>query len=79
MFDIGRDKVARFYMAVAETGPDLQAQFPTLNGMPGVVVTVPSASGRRAPRIALTIDLDRDGKISRIYAVSAARKLTALK
>jgi RNA polymerase sigma-70 factor, ECF subfamily len=76
---IGRDKVTRFYMAVAETGPDLQVQFPMLNGMPGVVVTVPSATGRRAPRIAVTIDLDRDGRISRIYAVSATRKLTALK
>ena len=75
---VGRDKVTRFYLAVAATGPDLHVRMPTLNGMPGVVVTVPSAAGRQAPRFALTIDVDRDGKISCVYVVSATRKLTAL-
>ncbi len=76
---VGRDKVTRFYLAVTETGPGLGVQMPTLNGMPGVVVDFPSARGPQAPRLALTIDLDRDGKISWIYVVSASRKLTALK
>jgi RNA polymerase sigma-70 factor, ECF subfamily len=76
---LGRDKVARFYLAVAETGPDLEVVAPMLNGMPAVVVTVPHASGRAAPRFAMTLDLDRDGKISRLYVVSASRKLAALR
>jgi RNA polymerase sigma-70 factor (ECF subfamily) len=76
---LGRDKVTRFYLAVAETAADLQVRMPTLNGMPGVFVIAPSATGRQAPRFALTLDLDRDGRISCVYVVSASRKLTALK
>jgi RNA polymerase sigma factor (sigma-70 family) len=76
---LGRDKVARFYLAVAVTSRDLEVVTPTLNGMPAVLVTVPQATGRAAPRFAITLDLDRNGKISRLYVVSASTKLTALK
>ena len=76
---IGRDKVTRFYVAVAETASDVQVRMPTLNGSPGVFATVPSATGRQAPRFTLTIDVDADGKITCVYVVSATRKLTALK
>src|SRR5687768_10896509 len=72
---VGRDKVMRFYLAVTDTGPDVGVQMPTLNGMPGVIVDFPSARRPQAPRLALTIDLDPDGKISWIYVVSASRKL----
>ena len=50
-----------------------------LNGMPAVLVTDPHASGRASPRFAMTLGLDRDGKISRLYVVSASSKLTALR
>ena len=76
---VGRDKVTRFFVAVAEAAAGVQVCMPSLNGMPGVIVTAPSASGRQAPRVALTIDVDPEGKISCIYAVSASRKLTAIK
>jgi len=76
---LGRDKVTRFYLAVAETGRDLEVVTPMLNGMPAVLVTDPHASERAAPRFAMTLDLDRDGKISRLYVVSASSKLTALR
>jgi RNA polymerase sigma-70 factor (ECF subfamily) len=76
---LGREKVARFYLAVADTSPDLEVVTPMLNGMPAVLVTVPHASGRAAPRFAMTLDLDRDGRIARLYVVSATAKLTALR
>jgi RNA polymerase sigma factor (sigma-70 family) len=76
---LGREKVTRFYLAVAETGRGLEVLTPMLNGMPAVLVAVPHASRRAAPRFAMTLDLDRDGKISRLYVVSASVKLTALK
>jgi RNA polymerase sigma-70 factor (ECF subfamily) len=76
---LGRDKVTRFYLAVAETGRDLEVVTPMLNGMPAVLVIDPHASGRASPRFAMTLDLDRDGKISRLYVVSASSKLTALR
>ena len=50
----------------------------TLNGQPSVVARVPGATGRAAPRFTMTLELDRDGKISHIHVVSANRKLTAL-
>ena len=76
---LGRDKVARFYLAIAETSRDLKVVMPILNGMPAIVVTDPHASGRVAPRFTMTLDLDRDGKIACLYVVSASRKLTALR
>jgi len=76
---VGRDKVARFFVAVAAVGPGIRARMTMLNGMPAVIVDVPSPGDRLAPRVALTLDVDRDGGISRVYAVSATRKLTALR
>jgi RNA polymerase sigma-70 factor (ECF subfamily) len=76
---IGRDKVTRFLLAVADRGPDLRVRPCLLNGMPGIVVEVPSAKERLAPRYALTLDIDADGRINRIYVVSATAKLAAVR
>ena len=75
---VGRDKVMRFYFAVALSADEVEGEFVTLNGQPSVVARVPGATGRAAPRFTMTLELDRDGKISHIHVVSANRKLTAL-
>jgi RNA polymerase sigma factor (sigma-70 family) len=76
---VGRDKVTRFYLAVAERGPGIGVRWCTLNGMPGVVFDIPSPGERLAPRLAMTVDLDNDGRITCLYVVSASRKLTAIR
>jgi hypothetical protein len=75
---VGRDKVTRFHFAVALSSAEVEGDFVMLNGLPSVVARVPRATGRAAPRFAVTLELDRDGKISHIYVKSANGKLTAL-
>ena len=75
---VGRAKVIRFYFAVALLSAEVEGDFVMLNGLPSVAARVPGATGRAAPRFAMTLELDREGKISHIYVVSANRKLTAL-
>jgi len=76
---VGRDKVTRFYLSVAPTGPNVSGRLEFLNGMPSMVVDIQSPPDRIAPRSMLTLTLNGRGEISDIYVVSAARKLTALK
>jgi RNA polymerase sigma factor (sigma-70 family) len=75
---IGRDKVTRFYVAVAANAANGRVRMPSLNGMPSVVVDLPSPSPGIAPRLALIAELNDQGKIAHLYVVSATRKLTAL-
>ena len=75
---VGRAKVIRFYVAVALPSAEVEGDFVMLNGLPSVAARVSGATGRAAPRFAMTLELDREGKISHIYVVSANRKLTAL-
>jgi RNA polymerase sigma-70 factor (ECF subfamily) len=75
---VGRDKVTRFYVAVAENAANAKVRMPTLNGVPSIVVDLPAPAAGIAPRFTLTAELNRDGKIAHLYVVSAARKLTAL-
>jgi len=75
---VGRQNVTRFYVSVAEHAADAKVRMPTLNGIPSVVVEIPSPSPGIAPRFTMTAELDRNGKIAHLYVVSATRKLTAL-
>jgi RNA polymerase sigma-70 factor (ECF subfamily) len=74
---VGRDKVARFYLSVVEH--DVIGHPRHLNGMPGFVFDVPAPREHGAPRYAVSIALNRDGKISEIYVVSATPKLSAIR
>ena len=75
---VGRDKVARFYLAVAHVAETRRARLTVLNGWPAAVIDVERMPERVAPRTVMQVELDMDGKISRIYVVSATHKLTAL-
>jgi RNA polymerase sigma-70 factor (ECF subfamily) len=74
----GRDKVARFYVAIAHVGQGVTVRPLMLNGLPAVLIEVASAPERVALRSVMQAQLDRDGKISHIYVVSATPKLAAL-
>jgi len=75
---VGRDKVMRFYFAIAENAWDVEARMQFLNGMPAMVIDMRAPKDRLAPRFTIAVDLDRAGRISHIYVVSATRKLSAI-
>ena len=75
---VGRDKVARFYLAVANIPQGVTTHLMTLNGLPAVVVDAAKVPPRVAPRTVVQVDVDSAGRIAHIYAVSAPPKLTAV-
>jgi RNA polymerase sigma-70 factor (ECF subfamily) len=75
---VGRDKVVRFFLGIAKLLQDLTVRPLTLNGLPALLVDVGRRPDRGAPRSTLQIDLDAEGRIKRIYSVSAPAKMTAL-
>jgi RNA polymerase sigma-70 factor (ECF subfamily) len=75
---VGREKVMRFYLAVSAYAEHATIKTPTLNGVPSVVVEVPSPAPGVAPRFTMTAELDAHGKIAHLYVVSATGKLTAI-
>jgi len=74
----GRDKVARFYLAVSTIGQGFTTRVLMLNGLPAVVVDAAIVPPRVASRTVLQVGVDGAGRISHIYAVSASSKLTAI-
>ena len=75
---VGRDKVARFYLSIAQIGRGIHARVLTLNGLPAVLFDIDIVPDHVASRTVLQVELNADGKIGRIYVISATRKLTAL-
>ena len=76
---VGREKVMRFYLAVAVNAAEAAVRQAALNGAPSVVVDIPSPPPGIAPRFTLTIELNREGKIAHLYVVSATSKLAAIR
>jgi RNA polymerase sigma-70 factor (ECF subfamily) len=75
---VGREKVIRFYLAVAVNAAGGDVRIVPLNGAPSAVVHVPSPPAGSAPRFTLTAELNSEGKIAHLYVVSAEAKLTAV-
>jgi RNA polymerase sigma-70 factor (ECF subfamily) len=76
---VGREKVMRFYVAVAVNAADGAVRMAALNGVPSAVVDIPSPGKGIAPRFTLTAEVNREGKIAHLYVVSATQKLTAIR
>ena len=76
---VGREKVMRFYLAVAVNAADAAVRRAALNGAPSVVVDVHSPAPGTAPRFTLTVELNGEGKIAHLYVVLATRKLAGIK
>jgi RNA polymerase sigma-70 factor (ECF subfamily) len=76
---VGREKVMRFYFAVAMSAADGAVRLATINGVPSVVVDIPSPAPGIAPRFTLTAELNQEGKIAHLYVVSATPKLGAVR
>jgi len=76
---VGREKVMRFYLAVAVNAANAAVRAAALNGAPSVVVDVHSPAPGIAPRFTLTVELNRNGQIAHLYVVSATRKLSGIR
>lgn len=74
----GRDKVARFYLAVKDIGQGLSTHVMTLNGLPAVVIDAAVVPPGVAARSVMQVDVDQAGRIRHVYVVSATPKLSAL-
>jgi hypothetical protein len=69
----------KFYGNVARRSLDgASYRMVLVNGLPALLTEIPRAARGQAPRLITTVDIDDDGRVARIYAVLATRKLTAL-
>jgi RNA polymerase sigma-70 factor (ECF subfamily) len=78
---VGRNKVARFHAGIARLRADQtpRVALRALNGSVSLFVEFdPLPDDRLAPRFAITGELDRDGRVRRIYTVLAPEKLERL-
>ena len=77
---VGPAKVALFYRKIGRKHAATALVRPcVLNGLPALVVENPDASDRVARRFTISIEMDADGRIRRIYNVLATRKLARLR
>ncbi|MBI3785115.1 MAG: sigma-70 family RNA polymerase sigma factor [Deltaproteobacteria bacterium] len=75
----GPKRVARFYWNVTQRrSSDSILQVQMLNGLPAVVVTFRQGHRGEPPYTAMQCLMDDAGRITRIYAVLATRKLSAV-
>lgn len=75
----GAERVLKFYGNVARRSLEgASYRMVTVNGMPALLTEIPHHARGQAPRLLTMVELDADGRIARIYAVLASRKLTAL-
>jgi RNA polymerase sigma-70 factor (ECF subfamily) len=73
---VGRDKVILFHQKTQRAAPMLFA-VRELNGLPALVAEISNEGNPKLPsRMAIAIELDADGKIAKLDAVVATRKLT---
>lgn len=82
---LGRASVARFYQGIfAKFGGVPAVRVVEVGGMPALLVELPARetggyaidASRLARRFVLQADVDREGRITRLYSVLASRKLT---
>jgi RNA polymerase sigma factor (sigma-70 family) len=75
----GPDHVTRFYVGLgAKAGPPARVSWIEANGLPAVVLEFSQARPGWAPRLVLQCELDEAGRITRVYAILASRKLMAV-
>jgi RNA polymerase sigma factor (sigma-70 family) len=73
---IGRLRVAQLFARLrASRSGDAHLRCLDLNGFPAAIFEFNNPMGRRPPRLALSVCLNRDGLISRVWAVVSSRKL----
>ena len=73
---VGAKNVTRFFLGIAPSDPrSYSVRMVAVNGRPACVVEFPGAGERRARRFVMAVDVDRRGRIRRIWNVLASAKL----
>lgn len=76
----GADRVARMFLGLTKKGGPLDRYtFRVLNGMPAFVAERTPHHASESPRVVMACDVDREGKIVRVYNVMASDKLGHVK
>ncbi len=77
---VGAARVARFFarLAASRTG-GVQHTIRSINGQAAAVFDFPEARAPRAPRLLLSLDLDRRGSIANIWVVASSKKLARIR
>jgi len=76
---VGADRIVNLYNDLAlRASKDAHVEVRNLNGQPAIVGTDPSPRKPNSPRWVLIVDLDREGRIRRMYSVIAPQKLSGI-
>jgi RNA polymerase sigma-70 factor (ECF subfamily) len=76
---VGRNKVARFYLALASRGLIYRGDTLLMNGLPALLLDIENPPAREAPRFLIRVELAPDDRIREIHVVLAPKKLQRLK
>jgi RNA polymerase sigma-70 factor (ECF subfamily) len=76
---VGPARVARFFVKLRESRRRLgHLQIVELNGFPAALIEFEAPMGRRPQRIALAVDVDCNGRITRFWGIANSQKLTTV-
>ena len=76
----GRAQVARFFARLASSRRGgMAVSIRSINEFPTALFDFASPRGRRVPRLALSLDLDRQGLVAQVRVVANSTKLAALR
>jgi RNA polymerase sigma factor (sigma-70 family) len=76
---IGPSRVARFFARLSLSRQSgMRTRLVMLNGLPAALLEFDKPMGRRPPKLAFAIGLNRDGLLSRLWVVASSRKLAAI-
>ena len=75
---VGADRVARFYLGLADRADVQSVRTLSLNGLPCVLFEQTPWRDRVPPRSVISVELDGDDRVRVIHTVSNSRKLQAL-
>jgi RNA polymerase sigma-70 factor (ECF subfamily) len=77
---LGPHRVALFHYKISHRRiADTRSTVSMINGLPALVIEVNDQRHREPPRFVLRCEIDNEGRISRLYSVIAARKLSAIR
>jgi RNA polymerase sigma-70 factor (ECF subfamily) len=71
-------RVARFYVHVANKTRVIGSELTVLNGLPALLATNAPSELKLAPRSANLFEVDREGQLAHVYSVLAPRKIAHL-
>jgi RNA polymerase sigma-70 factor (ECF subfamily) len=74
----GADAVARFFVRLSASRARVRVAIRSINEVPAALLEFGSPQGRRPPRVVLSVELDRGGRIAVIRVVASTKKLSAL-